>query len=276
MMKRLLSKISVGFELAKLRSHVKTLARRHLLVFPAFVLTIAAILLPWQHFTYANDNSGATPSQVIIEKATVLEHSVHLSWLKAQAGDYPVARYVIERSSDGDKFTQVGTTASDTLEFTDLNGKLKDSYQVTAEDDQKPAHRSVKSEIVVADLVQPGENATVTTGSPLKRSFTGQSVDSKIIALQSFTNAAVKKINDTASEKDTDSLRAALASLQDYQRQILTLLPSLTPLQKASIAYTAGQQTTLLDTRLHQLSPTLEMDGLFVQAGYEAIQETAK
>jgi hypothetical protein len=275
MTRQSLHKAHITLKAARVGSGLYAFARRHRLVLPLFLLVMAAVLSPWQYLAYAN-NGTVGPSQVIMQEAVTLDQGVHISWLESQPGTFSVARYIIERRSNDDTFTQIGTVSNTSLNFIDPYGKNNDAYQVIAEDNQKPAHRSLKSESMASAAMQPGANTTMTPQPTLKNVAAAQTIPVKIAGLQDMSTQAVKMIGEAIAAKDDTRLAANLTSLQDYQRQILSLLPSLSPEQKASVTQIITEQSGLIVAKFNSLPEKLRMDGLLVQAGYEAIRDAAK
>jgi hypothetical protein len=256
---------------------MKTFAKRHRLVLPTFLIVLVGILFPWQHFAYANDdNSSIPPTQVIINEANVSGQGVYISWLEAQSGSFPIARYIIERSSDGNKFTQIGVVDKNIHIFTDPIGKDENVYQIIAEDNQKPAHRSLKSEPVASAAPQAGANAIIMPKTTIKNPSDDQPLDAKIAELQNLSSQAARKIGTLLTSKDDGTLSANLTSLQQYQRQILSLMPQLSLAQKTAVSQATTEQSGLITAKLYLLPSDLQMDGLVVQAGYQAIRDTAQ
>ncbi|HUS26258.1 MAG TPA: hypothetical protein VMY99_02835 [Nevskiaceae bacterium] len=103
-----------------------------------------------------------------------------------------------------------------------------------------------------------------------------KSSDELAIILQTDIAQVFTQFDKSLSKGDINSAQTALAALQSYQRQILTLLPQLSADRKALLAGVCLEQINIFEADLHILPEQAQMDGMLVSAGYQAIMDNTK
>jgi hypothetical protein len=99
---------------------------------------------------------------------------------------------------------------------------------------------------------------------------------SEAATLQALTIQAIDTLDADITSNKTTLADGILSSIQIYNRQALSIFPLLSSGQKTSLASMCAQQASLLEPDLHVLPESVQMDGMLVMAGFNAIQDAAK
>lgn len=247
----------------------------------------------------ADDNSILPPATPANLTAVANGANVQLNWSPSEAGSFPVAGYLIQRSQDGQNFVDLTKISADQTSYTDSDGQPDLSYRVTAIDDQNPPNTSLPSDAVTssvpssqpaADLppAQPVETKPNDTSEPQVVPVTpgdqplsvtpdttleklGQQAAEDMAAVKAASQDSVTSVVETIADNKTVELGQAITSGNDsaipavitqYKQALTWVLdryPTLSPNVRSLASDRCNNQTQTLETDLTTLPETMQI-----------------
>ena len=254
--------------------------RRRWFVLVLLAIALGALIWVFIERSDSTQRGAVPPAQIIMGQAILIDQGVEVNWLAALPGMYPITGYLIERSRDGENFIRIARVEKTSLSFLDTEGQKGDAYRIIAEDDRRPAGHSAASIPVAASAPKPG--SVVVVESSISRYVLGVAKptgrqtgpDETAATLQEHMIQLFAALDPDLARNDFTAVSGYLTALQNDQRQILSLWQQLSAVQKVASAHACEEQAKLFGANLHVLPERSQLDGMLVQAGCSAMQES--
>ncbi len=230
---------------------------RHIYI-PSLVLAAVVIIVVISKFSVAgaSDPELFPPATPLALAANVVENSVELAWMPSQAGTYPVAGYIISKSSNGQDFTDIGNSSQ--ASFHDPAGQVNDSYTVRAHDDQTPPHESpatdrVKAKIPTTDLsptVQLIAASSITVPEQEQAVQSKSQTDNLQSYVSTVTDNKLAALRPKHNQENFSNSNFLLEQYIDAKTLLINKLPTLSSKDKQKAVDNCLRQESDLETTL--------------------------